>query len=118
MPLAASALDDELIEAPVAQVHDPQATENDGHPRQIAVLGVPGIQNHVELVGRLFEQTRKTRRRAPPPADGVKRDPRDEQAAQHEHAHLDQIGHCNGSQASVERIDDCENHESDHRRHC
>jgi hypothetical protein len=84
-----------LVTAPVVEVHDPHAPDEDGKARQVGIIGVGLVEDHVEVVGRPLGQDFKAAdhaARVELVGDEAHGEVRRGQAAQNEEEHLDHVG--------------------------
>jgi len=110
------ALDDVLIEAPVAEVRDPHAADQHRQARQIFVVGTGLGEDHVEVIRRALHQRAEARDDAGAAADFVERQSRHHQAAEHEQRDLHDVGHRDRAQPAPQLMEEREQAERNQRR--
>ena len=111
------ALDDVLVEAPVADVHDPHAAEQHARgPAGPCRTGLSGRQDHLEVAGMRRVQRLEARDHAGAVADLVQRQPRDQQAAQHQQRDLHDVGERDRLEPAVQLVQQREHAEQRQRQ--
>ena len=102
------ALDDVLVEAPVAEVHDPHPADQDGEARKLLEVRAVRPEDHVELLRELSSQGVEPRedigRIHRPAADLAQGDGDDGQAARDQQADLHDVGQGHGLQPAPDLI--------------
>ncbi len=99
-----SALDDVLVEAPIVDVRDPHAADQNPDAGKIVELRMPLVQDHVEFVACRVHHMGETGDHAAVRREGVEGDEGGEQAAHDEEHDLDHIRPSHGGQSAIERI--------------
>ena len=103
-----AALDDVLVEAPVAEVGHPHAAEDHRQARQVLVERIVGVEDHVEVVVRHLVRAAAEAVQCAERADIARNvgqgDEQDHQSAEHQHRHLHHVGQRDGLEAAVQRI--------------
>ena len=110
------ALDDILVEPPIAQIGDPHPADQHRQAGQVHIMRVALLQDHVEMVRRLVDQLREARREAGAGADPVERQIGDDEPAEHEQGDLDDIGQRHRLQAAAQLVEQGEGAEHDERQ--
>jgi len=111
------ALDDVLVEAPVGDVHDPHAADQHGEARQVAVELARLVEDHLEVVGVAVHQGGEAAHEARGAADLTQRDGQDDDAAQDQQGHLNDVRQGHGLQAARYLIGQGEDAEDDQHGH-
>ncbi len=77
-------LNDVLVEAPVGDVHDPQAADEHRQAREVLVVGIVGREDHGEPLGEARGQCLESGHHARSGTDFLERDAADDESSQHQ----------------------------------